>query len=56
MHHSPLLLFPFLKEQRKECWIGRGAKSINKLSGVCGGGEEVKKDSKCALFDPSARV
>ena len=33
-----------LKEQRKECWIGRGAKTINKqgikvsLWCVCGGG------------------
>ena len=41
------------------CWIGRGAKTINKLSGVIvcvWVGGEVKKDSKYALFDPSARA
>ena len=53
-----------LKEQRKECCFGRGAKTINKqgikesLWCVCGGGggEEGKEDSKCDLFDPSARA
>ena len=55
------------KEQKKQCWIGSGAKIIYKqriqesLWCVCvcgggGGGEEGNKDSKCALFDPSARA
>ena len=45
-----------LKEQRKECWIGSGAKREYKnLFGVCVGGEEEgNEDSKCALFDPLA--
>ena len=49
-----------LKEQRKECWIVRGAKTINReyknLFGVCGGEEAGNQDSKCALFDPSACI
>ena len=54
-----------LKEQRKEFWIGSGAKTFKNreyknLFGVCGGGggggEEGNGDSKCALFYPSGRA
>ena len=47
-----------LNEQRKECWIGSGAKRIyiQRIEESLWSGGEGNEDSKCALFIPSAHA
>ena len=42
----------YLKEQRKECWIGRGAKTINKQGILCVGGRRGRKTVNVPFLIP----